>query len=133
MTKPLELTVVYADAGLGEALSSQLISLPATAQQPTVNPPIRVPGAVGGWFELAMNFGVLSLPAGVLAGCIANWITAAIKSSGERSAKASDASSDKAKLVLERDGRSVEIELTSSDPAALADAIKSALDRVDTE
>jgi hypothetical protein len=125
MTKPLELTVVYADAGLGEALASQPLPLPASAPQPTIDTPVRVPGAVGGWFEVAVNFGVTGFPAGVLAGCIANWITDAIKSRGEQS--------HKAKLILERDGRSVEVELTSSDPVALADAIKSALDRVDPE
>ena len=76
---------------------------------------------------------MLSLPAGVIAGCIANWITAAIKARRAQPASTASVASHKAKLVLERDGRSVEVELTSNDTAALADAIKSALDRVDSE
>jgi tRNA threonylcarbamoyladenosine modification (KEOPS) complex Pcc1 subunit len=130
MTKHLELTVVYADAALGEALARHRLALPATHAQPTIERPVHVPGAVGGWFELALNFGVLSLPAGVLAGCIANWITTAIKSRSESPSDASNNSSHRAKLVLQRDGSSVEIELAANDPSALADAIKSALDRV---
>lgn len=128
MKTPLQLTVMYADEGLGTALAAQPLPLPAAVQQPTIDPPVRVPGAMEGWFELATNFGVLSLPAGVLAGCIANWITSAIKAR-----KAPETSLSAAKLVFESGGRSVEIELTAADPLALAEAIRNALDHVDSE
>lgn len=128
MTTPLQMTVVYADEGLGAALVGQALTLPSAAVQPTIDPPVRVPGTMGGWFELAANFGILSLPAGVLASCIANWITSAIKDR-----KVPSASLPRAKLVFEREGRSVEIELTASDASALAEAIKNALDRVHSE
>lgn len=128
MTTPLQLTVVYADEDLGTALVEHPLPLPAAVRQPTIDPPVRVPGAMGGWFELAASFGVLSLPAGVLASCIANWITAAIKNR-----KAPQAPLPTARLVLEKGGRSVEIELTAADPSALVEAIKRALDHVDSE
>jgi len=128
MTTSLQLTVLYADEDLGTALAQQPVPLPAGVEQPTIDPPVRVPGAMGGWFELATDFGVLAIPAGVLASCIASWIVSAINSR-----KSPEAQPPKAKLVLERDGRSIEIELTAADASALGEAIKSALDHVDSE
>jgi tRNA threonylcarbamoyladenosine modification (KEOPS) complex Pcc1 subunit len=128
MTTPLQLTFVYADESLGTALAKQTVPLPADVAQPTIDPPVRTPGAMGGWFELAATFGVLSLPAGVLASCIATWITSAIKHRNKP-----ETSLPTAKLVFERGGRSVEIEVTAADPAALVAAIQSALDDVDPE
>ena len=128
MTTPLQLTVVYADEALGTSLAEQPVPLPAGAQQPTVDAPVRLPGAMGGWFELAASFGVLGIPAGVLASCIASWIFSAIKDRN-----GTQTPLPKAKLVFERGGRSVEIELTAADPAALAEAIKGALVHVDSE
>jgi hypothetical protein len=128
MTTPLQLTVVYADESLGTALLSQPLPLPATVRQPDIDPPVRVPGAMGGWFELAASFGVLGLPAGVLASCIATWITSAIK---DRNLPQGPLPT--AKLVFEKGGHSVEIELTANDLSALTEAIKRALDHVHSE
>lgn len=128
MTTPLQFTVKYADEGLGTELVAQPLPLPTNVQQPTIAPPARVPGALGGWFELAVAFGVLAIPAGVLASCIANWLTSAIKNRNEHGVALSTA-----KLVFEKNGVPVEIELTSTAPSKLVEAIKDALDHVDSK
>lgn len=128
MTEALELTVMYADETFGTALANNALKLPPGADHVQIAPATRIPGAMGGWFELAVNFGVLGIPASVVAGCIANWLTTAIKSR-----QAPDGQSFKAKLVFLQGEKSVEIELTAGDATTLAQAIETTLARVNSQ
>ena len=121
----LEATLIYADEGLGVALCERRLVLPDTQPQPQIEQPVRTPGAMGGWFELAVSFGVVALPAGVLASCIANWLTAAAARRRETKGNAL-----KARLVLERDGRYVEVEISAADAGTISEMVRNALERI---
>lgn len=118
MSKALDLTVLTDDGGFGRALSeTRLVSDDGS---PAMVGPQRVPGAMGGWYELVVAFGVTALPVGVLASYIANWITNALN-------KTDSAAPIKAKLVFEHDGRAAELVLETDDAAKLSEVIRGVL------
>lgn len=82
-----------------------------------------VPGAMGGWYEIAVAIGLTALPISVLAGCIANWIGKALEKD----------SSMHAKIVIRKGERSAELDLSNVDRETLLDSLSEVLDYVDPE
>lgn len=87
----------------------------------TVEEPTRTPGFIEGAFEIAANFGLLAIPAGVAAGMIANWIGAALskQSLGLES-----------RLTVRKGETEIQLTLKAQDEEELTRLIAAALDEL---
>ncbi len=84
-----------------------------------------VPGAIGGWYELAINFGLIALPASILASSIANWISNSLKD------RAPDNTS--AKIIIRQGEFGAQIELEDANNETILEALDKVLNHVDTK
>lgn len=84
----------------------------------------RIPGASGGWFELAINFGVIAIPSSIFSGIVAAWLWSIVD-------KTKSIENKKIKIVLKNEGRTAEIEIDQADRKATEKALKAALKHVD--
>ena len=82
-----------------------------------------VPGAMGGWYELAVVLGLVAFPTSVIASCLANWISSSL-SKGNRT---------KAKMIMRKGNLSIDIDLSNIDEDTIVDCLSEALDSVDSE
>jgi tRNA threonylcarbamoyladenosine modification (KEOPS) complex Pcc1 subunit len=112
-------------------------SLPGTidaALSPTVGSPSYVPGAVGSWWQLLVDIGVINLPLGVVGNLIASWIWEAKNNAAASQITTLNLSKpSRVKLVLSDHGNPVEVEIESDDLEAIRASVEAALRHVDQQ
>jgi hypothetical protein len=82
-----------------------------------------VPGAMGGWYEVAVALGLIAFPISVIASCLANWISSSL----------SKRDGAKAKLIIRKGDLSIDIDLSNIDEDTIVDCLSEALESVDSE
>ena len=82
-----------------------------------------VPGAMGGWYEIAVALGLVAFPVSVIASCLANWISTSLSKGNEA----------KVKLIIRKGDLSIDIDLSNIDEDTIVDCLNKALDHVDSE
>ena len=126
MDNELQLKIISQSEDTANRFANEPFTIPDTPSLPSE---IRkgdvayVPGAMGGWYELAVAVGLTALPISVFASCLANWITNVLAEPFP--------SPIQAKLVVRKGDLSAELELSDVDQETLIEALRAALDRVD--
>ncbi len=130
MNPKLHLTILAEDEQTIRALADRPLVLANADRREAVavDGPRHVPGAMGGWYELALQVGVVSLPAGIVASCLATWIMEA-RSAQPESEKLRSA----AKLVIQRGDSVAEVVLVADSAADLGTAIRNAMEHADSQ
>lgn len=82
-----------------------------------------IPGAMGGWYEMAITLGLIAFPASVCASYLANWIFVA----------SSKTDKPKVKLVIRKGNLSIDLDLANVEKDTICDALSKVLDHVDSE
>jgi tRNA threonylcarbamoyladenosine modification (KEOPS) complex Pcc1 subunit len=101
---------------------------------PSVGEPAYVRGAALSWWGLAVDFGVISLPIGILGNLIATWIAEAMMEAQQAPLTTLHLSKpSKLKMVITHHGKPVEIEIESDDVGAIRAAVEEGLKRVDQQ
>jgi hypothetical protein len=115
-----------------------LIRLMAGTAEPqlaaSMGEPEYVRGAVDSWWNLAVDFGTISLPIGILGNLIATWIADAMKEAQERPLTTLNLPNpSKLKMVVTHHGEPIEIEIESNDAGAIRAAVEEGLKHVDQQ
>jgi hypothetical protein len=129
MNRPVVIKVISTDASFVARLHSSKIASPSDSGALTgelqleKGAALHVPGAMHGWWEIAVAIGVAAAPVTVLTSVLATWISENLvgtKPHGET------------KIVLRSsDGRVSEVAVSSADPAIILVALQAALQNVD--
>jgi hypothetical protein len=130
----MQITVISADENVVTALAHDAPSLaseyaklsPAASFE--VIGPERTPGAMGTWWQLAVDLGFVSAPVSVVCNLIASWIWSAKKSPPPRSSPdtTGPAMASDVLLVLRHGDKVAEVQIEHADMAAVSAAIEAA-------
>lgn len=134
----MQLTIVSGDVYLIAALSRLAPVLPedetdAGLSSLTWEPeePQRTPGATEGWWEMAVDFGLVGAPVGLLVNMLASWLFAAWQRS--RSEQPSAPPKPTVTMVLRSGGLVSTVQIDAADCEATSLIIKTAFEHVHPE
>jgi hypothetical protein len=100
----------------------------------SIGEPEYIRGAVDSWWNLAVDFGVISLPISVFGNLIATWIADAMKEAQQTPLTTLHLPSpSKLKMVVTHHGEPIEIEIGSNDVGAIRAAVEEGLKHVDQQ
>lgn len=138
MKSPFDIKIISSDADTVLLLESahNLLKTPSVLSdnglECEVGHVAHIPGAMGGWYELAIAFQLSSLPVATLANVFASWITNALQKTPGQSVENTQKQT-KTKLILRNGNRTSELIISTTDPKALIETLRAALEHVDQD
>jgi len=128
----MEVSILSADSSLLAELAREPPEKGGTANNWDVEGPERTPGAVEGWWQLAVDVGVIAAPVSVFCNLLASWIWTAIERR-RADGKAAPATFSELVVILRSDGRTAEVRIEKPDRELAITAIVAALKHVHPE
>jgi len=129
MNRPVSLKIISTDGTFVDSLQRSEILPTADGRTAIESLPcakgaaVHVPGAMQGWWEIAVAVGLAAAPISVLTSVLASWISDALRDKKPQG---------ETKVILRSsDGRVSEFSVSSTDRAVIAAALTAALENVD--
>lgn len=134
----MQITVLSSESSFIAALAVNREPVPPEAGEMSwqVGTPQLIPGAAGGWWELAVDIGVIAAPVSIVCNLLANWIWSALTATqlapplsvGSQNPPTTDI-----RLVLREGDKVAELSITGADIDAIRASLQAALVHVHSE